>query len=350
LVTMEVVAASARYPDEARVQAFYRGLIERIEAAPGIQSAALSSALPLNGGGFYLGRVFLVEGRPAPPAGTDVEGQWNVISPDYFKTAGIRLLRGRDFDERDNAGGNQVIIVNETFARRAFPNEDPLGKRIRSWRDENKLREIVGVVADVRYFGRDDELRGLIYVPHTQNSWRAMALNVRTQGDPAAMINTIRNQIKAVDKDLAVANLQTMTSVLNRSIAPRRASMLMLAVFALIAVVLAAVGIYGVLAYAVSQRVHEIGIRMALGARVVDVLRLVIKEGMLLVLIGVAVGLTASFALTRWLASLLYGVSATDPLTFAVVASLLVLIALLACYLPARRATKTDPLIALRYE
>lgn len=350
LVTMEVNAARARYPDEARVQAFYRDLIERVEAAPGIQSAALSSAAPLNGGGFYLGRVFLAEGRPEPPAGTDVEGWWNVISPDYFKTAGIRLIRGRDFDERDNATGNQVIIVSETFARRAFPNEDPLGKRIRSWRDENRLREIVGVVADVRYFGRDDKLRGLVYVPHAQNSWRAMALNVRTQGDPSAMIGTIRRQIKAVNEDLAVANLQTMTSVLNRSVAARRASMLLLGIFAVVAAVLAAVGIYGVLSYAVSQRVHEIGIRLALGAQTGDVLRLVLKEGMLLALIGVALGLAASFALTRSLASLLFEVSATDPLTFAGVAILLALVALLACYIPARRATRTDPLIALRYE
>ena len=350
LVTMELTAARARYPDEARVAAFYRELLERIKATPGVESAALSSALPLNGGGFFLGRAFLAEGRPEPPAGTDVAGQWNVVSPDYFKTMGTRLIKGRDFDERDSATGNPVIIVNETFARRAFPNEDPLGKRVRSWRDENKLREIVGVVADVRYFGRDDELRGLVYVPHAQNTWSTMALNVRTQGDPAAMSGALRAQIKAVDKDLAIANLQTMTTVLNRSLAPRRASLLLLTVFAVIAALLAAIGIYGVLSYAVSQRVQEIGIRLALGARSGDVLRLVLRDGMRLALIGLVAGLAASFALMRGLASLLYEVSATDPLTFVLVAVLLTVIALFACWIPARRATRVDPMIALRCE
>jgi putative ABC transport system permease protein len=350
LVTMELNAAWARYPDGARVAAFYRALLERIKATPGVESAALSSALPLNGGGFYLGRVFLAEGWPEPPAGTDIEGQWNVVSPDYFKTTGTRLIKGRDFDERDSVTGNPVIIVNEAFARRAFPNEDPLGKRVRSWRDENKLRQIVGVVADMRYYGRDDELRGLVYVPHAQNTWNAMALNMRTQGDPAALGGALREQIKTVDKDLAIANLQTMTTVLNRSLAPRRASMLLLTVFAVIAALLAALGIYGVLAYAVAQRTHEIGIRLALGAGARDVLRLVIGQGMRPVLLGVVLGLAGAFGLTRVMKSLLYDVSPTDPLTFGVIALLLLSVALLACWLPARRATQVDPLIALRTE
>lgn len=332
------------------MRAFYRELVEQVKAAPGVVAAAASSALPLGGGGFYLGRVFVAEGKPEPPAGPDYEAQWNVISPDYVKTAGLRLIRGRDFDERDTATGNPVIIINEMLARRAFPNEDPLGKRIRSWRDENTLREIVGVVADVRYYGRDDELRGLVYVPHAQNAWRSMALNVRTQGDPSAVINAIRGQIKAVDKDLAVANLRTMTSVLNQSIAPRRASMLLLTVFAIVAALLAALGIYGVLAYAVTQRAREIGIRMALGAQRADVFKMIVGQGMRLALIGVLIGLVAAFGLTRLMASLLYEVSATDPVTFIVIALLITLVSLLACYWPARRAMKVDPLVALRYE
>ncbi len=350
LVTMEINAPRVRYPDQARVLAFYRSLVERLQSTPGIESAAVSSALPVGGGGFYLGRVFLAEGWPEPPAGGDAEGQWNVISPGYFKTSGTRLIKGRDFDERDTETGNPVIIINQTLARRMFPNEEPLGKRIRSWRDENKLREIVGVVADVRYYGRDDELKGLVYVPHVQDSWRAMALNVRTHGDPNAAINSIRDQVKAVDKDLAVANLRTMVTVLNQSVAPRRLSMLLLVIFAVVAAVLAAIGIYGVLSYAVAQRGHEIGVRMALGAQTGDVLKLVIGQGIKLALAGVAIGLVASFALTRLMSSLLYGVSATDPLTFAGIALLLMVMALVACYLPARRATKVDPMVALKYE
>jgi putative ABC transport system permease protein len=350
LLTMEITAARVRYPDEARVLAFYRELVERVKATPGVESAAVSSALPLGGGGFYLGRVFLAEGQPEPPAGADAEGQWNVISPGYFKTMGTRLIKGRDFDEHDTPESNPVIILNESLARKIFPNEDPLGKRIRSWRDENKLREIVGVVADVRYFGREDEPRGLVYVPHTQNSWRAMALNVRTQSEPSAVVGAIRNQIKAVDKDLAVANIKTMSSILANSVAPRSWSMLLLTVFAGAAATLAAIGIYGVLSYVVAQRVGEIGVRLALGAQATDVFKLMIGQGMRLALIGVVLGLALSVALTRLMKSLLYGVSATDPLTFAGVALLLALVALVACWVPARRATKIDPLIALRYE
>ena len=350
LITMEINAPRVRYPDEVRVLTFYRELVEHVKTAPGIESAAVSSALPLGGGGFYLGRVFLAEGRPEPPVGSDAQGQWNVISPSYFKTTGTRFVKGRDFDERDTAASNPVIIINESLARKLFPNEDPLGKRIRSWRDENKLREIVGVVADVRYFGRDDELRGLVYVPHTQNTWRAMALNVRTQGDPVALIGAIRSQIKAVDKDLAVANINTMTSLLARSVAPRRASMQLLAIFAGAAALLAAIGIYGVLSYVVAQRFSEIGIRLALGAQRADVFKLIIGHGMKLALTGVVIGLAAAFALTRLMKSLLYEVSATDAATSVVVALLLTLVALLACWLPARRATKVDPLVALRYE
>ena len=350
LLTMETTAARVRYPDEARVLAFYGELVERVKATPGVESAAVSSALPLGGGGFYLGRVFLAEGRPEPPVGADAEGQWNVISPGYFKTMGTRLIKGRDFDEHDTPESNPVIILNESLARKIFPNEDPLGKRIRSWRDENKLREIVGVVADVRYFGREDEPRGLVYVPHTQNAWRAMALNVRTKSEPAAVVGAIRSQIKAVDKDLAVANIKTMNSILAGSVAPRSWSMLLLTVFAGAAALLAAIGIYGVLSYVVAQRNAEIGVRLALGAQTTDVFKLMIGQGMRLALTGVVLGLVFSVALTRLMKSLLYEVSATDPLTFAGVALLLALVALLACWVPARRATKVDPLIALRYE
>ncbi|MFL6276647.1 MAG: ABC transporter permease [Blastocatellia bacterium] len=350
LLTMELNVPSVRYPDRPRVAAFYRDLLASVQATPGVESAAASSALPLGGGGFYLGRSFLVEGQPEPLASADYSAQWNVVTPGYFKTTGMRLIAGRDFDEHDGINTTPVIIINQTLARRMFGDESALGKRIRSWRDENQLREIVGVVEDVRYYGRDDDLRGLVYVPHAQSAWRTMALTVRTQADPAGAVSAIRSQIAAVDSGLAVANLETMTTILNRSVAPRRASMLLLAAFGSLAALLAVIGIYGVLSYTVAQRAQEIGVRIALGARSSDVLRLVIGQGMKLTLIGVGIGLAAAFALTRLMASLLYGTSTTDPLTFSAIAILLTLVALLACYVPARRATKVDPLVALRYE
>jgi putative ABC transport system permease protein len=350
LVTMQINSPSLRYPDEARIIAFYQRLIDSVQAAPGVEAAAITSALPLGGGGFYLGRVFLEEGQPEPPASTDNPAQWNVISPGYFTTAGMTLIKGRDFDQRDRADSNQVIIINQTLAERMFANEDPLGKRIRSWRDENKLREIVGVVQDVRYFGRDDDLHGLVYVPHTQSVWRSMALTVRTHIDPAGVTSAIRGQIAAVDKELAVANLETMTTILDRSVAPRRASMLFFVAFGLIAALLGVIGIYGVLSYTVAQRAQEIGVRIALGAQSGDVLRLVIGHGLKLTLTGVGIGLVTAYALTRLMASLLYSVSATDAMTFIAVSVLLTGVALGACFVPASRATKVDPMVALRYE
>lgn len=350
LVTMSISCPSKRYPDNAKTIAFYKSVVDRVTASPGVESAAVSSALPLGGGGFYLGRVFLIEGHPEPPAGADTPAQWNVMGPGYFETTGIRLLRGRSFDERDTAESNKVIVINESFARKAFPNEDPLGKRIRSWRDENLLREIVGVVQDVRYFSRDDELRGLVYVPHTQNTWRSMSLTVRTTGDAGAMISAIRDQIWSVDKDLAIADPSTMNEILARSVAPQRFSMILLAVFAAVAMVLATLGVYSVLSYTVAQRSHELGVRMALGAQAGDLVKLVLVHGMRLTCIGAGIGLVLAFAVTRLMKSLLYEVSTTDPATFGAVTVLLLGTGLAACLIPARRAAKVDPMVALRYE
>ena len=350
LITMTLNAPGTRYPDQNRIVAFYKNIIDSVTAAPGVESAAVSSALPLGGGGLYLGRSFLIEGQPEPPATSDFSGSWNVVSPGYFATTGIRFLRGRDFDQRDRADASKVIVINSTMAGRMFGDDDPLGKRIRSWRDENQLREIIGVVEDVRYLGRDDNLRGLVYVPHAQDPWRSMALSVRTQNDPAGMASSIRNQIAAVDKELAVANIETMTTILNRSVAPRRAVMILLVSFGILAAVLAVIGIYGVLSHTVANRSQEIGVRIALGASSSDVLRLVIGQGAKLTLIGVGLGAGAAFALTRLMASLLYGVSATDVLTFIAVSLLLAGVALGACFVPARRAARVDPMVALRYE
>jgi putative ABC transport system permease protein len=231
-----------------------------------------------------------------------------------------------------------------------FPDENPLGKRIRSWRDENELREIVGIVEDVRYFGRDDEVRGLVYVPHTQTPWRSMLMTVRTHGEPNGVMDGIRGAIASVDKDLAVANLRTMIDSSNRSVASRRLSAILLTAFSILALVLAVIGIYGVMSYSVGQRTREIGIRIGLGAGRGDVVRLILTEGMKLALIGVAGGLALAFGLTRVMKTLLFETTATDPLTFALIPLVLIVVALVACYVPARRATKVDPIVALRYE
>lgn len=350
LLTLQLNLPRARYGEDQRVIDTLQEIVERVKNQPGVKGAGVTSALPLRGGGFYLGRVFLAEGRPEPPAGPDYQADWNVISPDYFTTMSIPLFKGRAFTDRDDAGHTPAIIINETLARRMFPNEDPLGKRIRSWRDENKLREVVGVVRDVSYYGPDDQPRGLVYVPLRQDVWRSVVLAVRTDTDPLQLSNNLRNQIWSVDKDLALANITTMQQVLFTSTARPRFSMLLLSVFAITALMLAAIGIYGVMAYSVTERTHEIGIRMALGAQTGDVLKMVVKQGMMLALVGVAIGLVAAFALTRVLTSLLYGVSATDPVTFVAVALFLTAVAVLACYIPARRATKVDPMNALRYE
>jgi putative ABC transport system permease protein len=260
------------------------------------------------------------------------------------------LLKGRLFTDRDDAKTTPVIIVSETFARRMFPNDDPLGKRIRSWRDENMLREIVGVVRDVKYGGLDDDPSSLVYIPHRQDSWGSMAMVVRTAGDPAAATNAVRQAFRAVDKDTPISNPQTLQKVLADSTARQRFGAWLLGLFAALALGLAGVGIYGVMSYSVAQRAQEIGVRMALGAAKKDVLKLVLRRGLALTLPGIALGLLAAFAFTRLMTSLLFNVSATDPLTFILIASVLTVVALLACWIPARRATKVDPMVALRCE
>jgi putative ABC transport system permease protein len=350
VLTFEVNISGQRYNTPEKRADVYQSFAQALKAVPGVQTAAAVSALPLGGGGFYLGRVFLLEGAAEPPAAPDYPGQWNVVTPDYFNAMDIGLLKGRLFTDRDDAKTTQVIIVSETFARRMFPNEDPLGKRIRSWRDENMLREIVGVVRDVKYVGLDDDPSSLVYIPHRQDSWGSMAMVVRTAGDPAAATNAVRQAFRAVDKDTPISNPQTLHKVFVDSTARQRFGAWLLGLFAALALGLAGVGVYGVMSYSVAQRAQEIGVRMALGAGTRDVLKLVLRRGLALTLPGIALGLLAAFALTQLMKSLLFGVSATDPLTFILISSLLTMVALLACWIPARRATKVDPMVALRCE
>jgi putative ABC transport system permease protein len=350
LLTMEIALPRARYGGPPQIAAAYQQITDGIRRIPGVVSAAAASSLPVGGGGGHLGRVFLSEGQPDPPASKDTFAQWNVIQTDYFRTMGIPVRAGRAFSEHDTIDSPLVIVISESMAKEKFPNQNPLGKRIRSWRDENKYREIVGVVGDQRYRGLAEDPVNLVYVPHTQDSWNGLLLAIRTQGDPQALVRSIRSEIWSHDAKLAIADIKTMDAIVDEELARPRFSMFLLGLFALTALVLAAIGIYGVIAYSVAQRTREIGIRMALGASRGDVLRMIGRRGAALAAAGVVCGVGGALALTRLMKSLLFGVSPSDPGTFVAVCAALVVVTLAACYIPSRRATAVEPLEALRYE
>ena len=349
LLTMILVLPSAKYTDEPKREAFYTELIQRVKSTPGVESAAGVNFLPL--GGSNASDAYLVEGEPEPSADQENLGRYRVCTPDYFQTMGIQVVQGRSFTVQDKAGAPPVVIINEAFARKHWPNGSAVGKRIRSYGPLEKAPwiEIVGVIKDVKH-ELNIPVTPEFYFPYAQDVWSSMVLVARTKVDPASLAGAIRQQVWSIDKDQAVFNVHTMDEVRSISVSMYSAGSVMLGIFGGLALLLASVGIYGVMAFAVTQRTQEIGIRMALGARALDVLKLVIKHGMKLALLGVAIGLAGSWALTRFMKGLLYGVEATDLLTFSVVSLFLLLAAFIACYLPARRATKVDPLVALRYE
>jgi putative ABC transport system permease protein len=349
-LTTSVQLPKLKYPEETQQVAFFQQLIQKAAALPGVQSVGASQVVPLTGNDYVL--AFEIDGRAPLPPGASQSTNYYSVTADYFKAMGIPLQRGRVFTERDTKDSPRVAVINETMAKKMFSNEDPIGKRITfDDRDKNpEWFEIVGIVGDVKQYGLDQTTTMQTYEPFTQQTFNAMTLVVRTAGDPASLGAAIRSEVLSLDKEQPATNIKTLNQYLSTSLAQQRFSMVLLGVFAAVALVLAGVGIYGVLSYAVTQRTHEIGIRMALGAGRRDVLRLVVGHGMLLTVIGVVGGLLAAFGLTRLMASLLFGVTATDAMTFASVASVLLAVALLACYIPARRATKVDPLVALRYE
>jgi len=351
VLTMIVPLPYAKYHEPQQRADFYRQLVERVKALPGVASAGMVLNLPLNGGGFSVGRSFIREGHPMTTE-ESANASYLVTTPDYFRTMEIPLLAGRNFNDRDTENSPMVVIISETMARRYFGSkEDSIGKRITIWRDEKFPREIVGVVGDTKPSTLDADADAQTYVAYTQDAtWNSMALAVRTNGEPSLMTAAVRHEVLAIDKDQPIYNIKTMEDVVINSVGSRRVSVLLFSVFASIALVLAALGIYGVMAYSVAQRTHEIGVRLALGAQVSDILRLVIRQGMTLALIGVGAGLVGALFLTRVMRSLLFGVSATDPFIFALVAVLFGIVALAACYIPARRATRIDPMIALRHE
>ena len=349
LLTVRVLLPRLRYGEDPPCKAFFKQLTERVQALPGVRSAGTVSYLPITSGG--AATIFDIEGRPPLPPGEELVGDVRVVDGGYFGTMGIPLLQGRTFNERELTDESHVVVINETMARDYFPGEDPIGKRVTiSMKDENVPSEIIGVVRDARYIGLDTAVRPMTYWPYPELVYSGMTLVVRTEGEPLALAESVRREVLAIDKDQPVADVRTMESWVSDSVSRTRFSAMLLGIFAGVALLLAAVGIFGVMSYAVSERTHEIGVRMALGARTSDVLALVVRQGMVLALVGVGIGLGAAFGLTRVMVSLLFGISATDPITFAAIPVLLALVALLACYLPARRAARVDPMIALRYE
>ncbi|UCC71034.1 MAG: ABC transporter permease [Gemmatimonadota bacterium] len=344
LLVMQLSLPDTRYAEEERQAAFVRDVIARVDRLPGVSSAAMVLALPFSGTAATL--RYGVEGQTADPD-DDLATEYQVITPAYFRTMGIPLRQGRTFDERDGADGRGVAVINETFARRHWPGDDPVGRRILF--GETPL-EIVGVVGDVRHFGYDRPPRPEVYAPFAWDSWPFMALVVRAEVEPASLLDAVRAEVGAVDPDLPVYEVNTMEGVLSDSIRQRRFTVQLLALFAAVAVVLAVVGIYGVMSYSLNRRVHEMGIRLALGAERVEVLRLGMRWGLKLVSVGVLIGLVASLALTRLISSLLYGISTVDPAVYLGVAAVLIAAAALAAYIPARRAARLEPLVALKYE
>ena len=349
VLTMSLVLTSANYKDATANKAFFAELLERVKAKPGVQSAAAVNFLPL--GGSNSSDSYLVEGAPEPRPGEENIGRYRVCTSDYFTTMQIPILKGRAFTEQDKAGATPVVIVNETLARTHWPNQDPIGKRIRFQAPLARApwMEVVGVIKDVKHELTLD-VTPEYYLPFAQDPWNSMVVVARTTVAPASLAGAFRDDVWAIDKDQPVFEVRTMDEVRAISLGLQRFNSVMIGIFAAVALLLASVGIYGVMAFVVTQRTQEIGIRMALGARAPDVLKLVVTDGMRLAIVGLALGLAASWGLTRFISALLFGVRPTDPLTFSLVSLALLLAAFLACYVPARRATKVDPLNALRYE
>ncbi len=347
-VTARISIPDDKYSKNEQVIAFYDQLLERIRRTPGVESAAMVSFLPLTGHNFD--NSFDVVGRPPHPPDNRDYALVRFIDPQYFSVLGIPLLSGRGIGEHDRLGSSRAIVLSESMAKRYWANASPIAEHLLVYMGEDQSPwEVVGTVGDVRT-SIAEKPQPTMYFPYAQIPYRFMVLTVRTHGDPQYMIETIRNTVLTLDSDQPIYQTRTLTDLIDTTLVPWRFSMMLLCIFAAMALLLAAAGIYGVMAYLVAQRTHEVGIRMALGAQPHDVLRLVVGDGAKLALIGVITGLLTSLALTRLMANLLFDVSTTDPLTLSVVALALTFVVLAACYIPARRATRVDPMIALRYE
>ena len=350
ILAMNIGLPSIKYPKPENQVAFFKQTTERIAGLPGVKAVGITSVLPLSDN--FDGRGLVVEDFPRS-RGEEISVYLYVTTPGYLQAMNIATLNGRALADQDTSESPKVALINQTMANQLWPSQNPVGKRIAFPSDaatSRPWRTVVGVVRDVTQYGLDKKAPMQIYLPHSQFPTSFNTIVVKTESDPAAMTNAVRGAILSVDKDQAVFNVTTLEQLLGESIARRKFFMLLLLVFAGLALTLAAIGIYGVMSYVASQRTHEIGIRMALGAQGKDVLRLIIGNGMTLALIGVVLGLLGAFALTRVMAGILFGVTATDALTYISVSGGLIVVALLACYVPAHRATKIEPLVALRYE
>jgi putative ABC transport system permease protein len=349
VLTMVVNLPASKYTDDHQAQAFFEQVLNRVELLPGVQAAGAVTGLPLTTTSIIRLR-FIVDERPPTNASEVPRGNFRSISHNYFRAMGIALVKGRYFTEQDRDKSPPVVIINETMANRYWQGEDPIGKRLTIPSAGGGSREVVGVVADVKHSSLDTESGVEMYVPFLQKPFKFMALVIRTSSDPLGSIGAVRNEILSVDKSQPVYDVKTLQQVVSDSVSQPRLYTLLLGIFAGLALTLAAVGIYGVMNYSVVQRKHEIGIRLALGAQRSNILKMVVGQGMLLALIGVALGLTAALILTRVMESLLFGVSARDLTTFLTIPLVLAVVAFLSSYFPARRATCIDPMIALRYE
>lgn len=347
-VTMRVSLAGPKYRDPAAITAYFETAIDRATAIPGVAAAGAVLSLPLRGGGFYLGRGFVVPGRPHPAEGYNA--MHRTVTPSYFRAMGIPITAGRAFTRDDRAGTVPVVIVSAALARARFPGEHPVGQRVWIWRDDREPREIVGVAADVRPGALGDPPEQELYVPAAQDPFSTMTFVIRTTSDPLASVASIRRAVSSADPTQAVYAVKTLEDVFAQSVAPQRLNATLIGLFAAMGLILAAIGVYAVVAHAVGRRRHEMGVRLALGARPADVFALIVRQGLSTVAVGVVVGLGGSLAAGRALAGLLYGVAPSDPATLAGSAAILAVIAAAASALPAWRATRVDPLSALRME
>lgn len=349
VLTAQVQLPRTRYGQAQQMSAFYDQLLERVSTLPGIETCALIDVLPMSGNSNVL--AFVIEGRPPLPPDQFQDAEVYIASADYFRVMNIPLKRGRMLTSEDRADGPLAAVINETFARRFFPDEDPLGRRINLDNPQTTpWITIVGIVGDVRHEAMGQEPYSQMYAASTQIPPRGTTLVMKTQSDSSNLISAVRSEIHNLDAQLPLYNIRSMEQLTRESMARPRFNTFLIALFAALALLLASVGIYGVMSYSVTQRTHEIGVRMALGAASTDITRMIVGHGLKVSIAGVAVGLGLSLGLTRLIKNLLYGVSATDPLIFAAIAALLTLVAIVACYIPARRATRVDPMVALRYE
>jgi putative ABC transport system permease protein len=349
LLTMTVIAPMAKVTEASQRINFNQQLTERVQAIPGVVSAGTVNILPLNGGNTTR---FYVDGQPLPPPGQEINANIRTVNDKYFPTLGVPLLAGRMFDERDHLESTRAVIIGKSVADRVFPGQDPVGQRIRYSSVQVDPDTIVGVVGDINITGLDEALKPVLYYPFRQNSSPVASLVIRTNIDPVALTSSVRNEVRNLEPEAAIFNVNTMDQMIAQTPASfmRRFPALLISIFAAVALLLASIGIYGVVSYSVSQQTHQIGVRMALGARRSDILKMVFRQGIVLALIGVGAGVLAALGLMRLLSTLLFHVSTHDVVTFSTVAGTLFVVALIACYIPACRATKVDPLVALRYE